>query len=58
MWCLFMSSLKLTPSQAQKFGRLDDPESDDELGEHSVLLESPLDKIEPYQIFRGALMSK
>ncbi|KAJ9155365.1 Importin-beta domain-containing protein [Pleurostoma richardsiae] len=49
--------LEFLNEEAQKFGRLDDPESDDELGEHSVLLESPLDKIEPYQIFRGALMT-
>lgn len=32
--------------------------TDDELGENSVLLESPLDKLEPYQIFRSCLMSK
>ena len=32
-------------------------ESDDELGEES-LLETPLDKIEPYQLFRDALMSR
>lgn len=32
--------------------------SDDELGENSVLLESPLDKLEPYQIFRSCLISK
>lgn len=41
--------------QAQKFGALDD-ESDDELGEES-LLETPLDKVEPYSLFRDALMS-
>jgi hypothetical protein len=35
---------------------LEDVDSDDELGEES-LLETPLDKIEPYQLFRGALMS-
>jgi hypothetical protein len=28
------------------------------MGEDSVLLESPLDKIEPYQLFRNTLMSK
>jgi len=32
--------------------------SDDELGENSVLLESPLDKLEPYQIFRSCLLRK
>lgn len=51
--------LTLVPAQAQKFGGDQQPEfSDDELGEDSVLLESPLDKLEPYQIFRSALMSK
>jgi len=44
-------------SQAQKFQNLDDNDSDDELGEES-LLETPLDKIEPYQLFRDALLSK
>jgi importin-7 len=51
--------LTLVMLQAQKFGgdqHLD--LSDDELGEDSVLLESPLDKLEPYQIFRSALMSE
>ena len=43
--------------QAQKFQNLDDNDSDDELGEES-LLETPLDKIEPYQLFRNALASK
>lgn len=43
-------------TQAQKFGAAQ--ESDDELGEDSVLLESPLDKIEPYQLFRASLMSE
>jgi hypothetical protein len=43
--------------QAQKFQNLDDNDSDDELGEES-LLETPLDKIEPYQLFRDALLSK
>jgi hypothetical protein len=42
--------------QAAKFGNLDN-DSDDELGEES-LLETPLDKVEPYQLFRDALMSK
>jgi hypothetical protein len=44
-------------SKAQKFQNLDDNDSDDELGEES-LLETPLDKIEPYQLFRDALLSK
>lgn len=49
----------MTSLKAQKFGHLEEQESDDEgLGENSVLLESPLDKLEPYQIFRSCLMSK
>jgi len=43
--------------KAQKFQNLEDHDSDDELGEES-LLETPLDKIEPYQLFRDALLSK
>lgn len=42
--------------QAQKFQNLEDDDSDDELGEES-LLETPLDKIEPYQLFRDAMIS-
>jgi hypothetical protein len=45
--------------QAQKFGRgVEDVETEEELGEDTVLLESPLDKIEPYQLFRATFMSK
>jgi hypothetical protein len=44
-------------SQAQKFQNRDDDDDDDELGEES-LLETPLDKVEPYQLFRDALLSK
>lgn len=44
--------------QAQKFGQLEEQMSDYELGENSVLLESPLDKLEPYQIFRSCLLRK
>jgi hypothetical protein len=47
----------LTLLQAQKFQNLEDNDSDDELGEES-LLETPLDKIEPYQLFRSALLSQ
>ena len=43
--------------QAQKFSNLEGEDSDDELGEES-LLETPLDKVEPYQLFRNALLSK
>lgn len=47
-----------TKTQAQKFSQIEEQMSDDELGENSVLLESPLDKLEPYQIFRSCLISK
>ncbi|CAG8948647.1 hypothetical protein HYFRA_00001766 [Hymenoscyphus fraxineus] len=47
--------LEFLNEEAQKFQNLDDPDSDEELGEES-LLETPLDKIEPYGLFRAALM--
>jgi hypothetical protein len=55
--------LEFLNEEAAKFSRLesqyrDAEDSDDDLGEDSVLLESPLDKLEPYQLFRNALMSK
>jgi importin-7 len=55
--------LEFLNEEAAKFSRLesqykDGDDSDDELGEDSVLLESPLDKIEPYQLFRTALLSE
>lgn len=55
--------LEFLNEEAAKFSRMDNQynkdvdESEDELGEDSVLLESPLDKIEPYQLFRAALMN-
>ncbi|KAI0600738.1 importin-beta domain-containing protein [Biscogniauxia sp. FL1348] len=53
--------LEFLNEEAQKFSQIQnqyrgDEDSDDELGEDSVLLESPLDKIEPYQLFRGVLI--
>jgi len=47
--------LEFLNEEAQKFQNLEDHDSDDELGEES-LLETPLDKIEPYQIFKEALL--
>ena len=45
--------------QAQKFRDAEEDDfSEDELGEDSVLLESPLDKIDPYIVFKQSLMSK
>lgn len=46
---------RLTLSQAQKFNVISD-EDDDELEEES-LLETPLDKLEPYGLFKTALLS-
>ena len=43
-------------TQAQKFGAAND-DDDDELEEES-LLETPLDRVEPYQIFKATLLSK
>lgn len=43
-------------TQAQKFGAATDND-DDELEEES-LLETPLDRIEPYGMFKTALLSK
>ncbi|KAI1811944.1 importin-beta domain-containing protein [Poronia punctata] len=51
--------LEFLNEEAQKFSQNQNAyngESDDELGEDSVLLESPLDKIEPYQLLRGTLL--
>ena len=43
--------------EAQKFGGIDDDDDDDELEEES-LLETPLDKVEPYSMFKHALLRK
>ncbi|KAJ3478991.1 hypothetical protein NLG97_g8433 [Lecanicillium saksenae] len=48
--------LEFLHDEAQKFSRAIDDDEDDELREDSVLLESPLDKVEPYQLFRGTLL--
>ena len=44
-------------TQAQKFGEALADDSDEELEEES-LLETPLDRIEPYGTFKTALLSK
>ncbi|PHH84274.1 hypothetical protein CDD83_2217 [Cordyceps sp. RAO-2017] len=49
--------LEFLNDEAQKFSRATDDGEADELGEDSVLLESPLDKIEPYQLFKAILMT-
>jgi hypothetical protein len=43
------------PFQAQKFGSFADDDDDDVLDEES-LLETPLDKIEPYSMFKHVLL--
>ncbi|KAH7309082.1 armadillo-type protein [Stachybotrys elegans] len=48
--------LEFLNEEAQKFSRVIDDNDDDDLGEDSVLLESPLDKIEPYQLFKAILL--
>ncbi|PNP49445.1 hypothetical protein THARTR1_09767 [Trichoderma harzianum] len=48
--------LEFLNEEAQKFSRVIDDDEEEELGEDSVLLESPLDKIEPYQLFRATLL--
>jgi hypothetical protein len=45
-------------NQAQKLKAADVEETEDELGEDSVLLESPLDRIDPYLAFRDCFKSK
>lgn len=44
-------------NQAQKLKATELEESEDELGEDSVLLESPLDKVDPYLAFRDSFKS-
>ncbi|KAF9872205.1 nonsense-mediated mrna decay protein [Colletotrichum karsti] len=49
--------LEFLNEEAQKFSRgVEDIESEDDLGEDSVLLESPLDKVDPYLLFSATLM--
>ena len=45
-------------SQAQKFRGADEIDSDDDLGEESLILDSPLDKIDTYQLFAATMHSK
>ncbi|KAJ4394935.1 Nonsense-mediated mRNA decay protein 5 [Neurospora sp. IMI 360204] len=48
--------LEFLNEEAQKFSGTDLEYSDDELGEDGVLLESPLDKLDPYSIFKTSLL--
>lgn len=57
MFCYTAHNACANSIQAQKFKNLDDNDSDDELGEES-LLDTPLDKVEPYQLFKNALLSR
>lgn len=55
---MLLKICKLIPFlQAQKYSRAIEDVDDDELGEDSVLLDSPLDKVEPYQLFKATLLS-
>lgn len=47
--------LEFLSQQASKFSAIGDDDDDDELEEES-LLETPLDKVEPYQLFKQALL--
>jgi hypothetical protein len=55
--CQFQRLADTHRNQAQKLKPADLEESDDELGEDSVLLESPLDRIDPYLAFRDCFKS-
>ncbi|KID69859.1 Importin-beta domain containing protein, partial [Metarhizium hybridum] len=48
--------LEFLNDEAQKYSRAIEDVDDDELGEDSVLLDSPLDKVEPYQLFKATLL--
>lgn len=55
--------LEFLNEEAAKFSSIENQykeqdDSEDELGEDSVLLESPLDRIEPYGLFSSVLQSK
>ena len=47
--------LEFLNEEAQKFTSVADDDDDDELEEES-LLETPLDKVEPYSMFKHALL--
>lgn len=44
--------------QAEKFSALQDTDDDDSVMDEDSLLETPLDKMEPYGMFRDSLLSK
>jgi importin-7 len=43
--------------QAEKFSSLQDSDDDDSVMDEDSLLETPLDKMEPYSVFRDSLLS-
>jgi importin-7 len=45
-------------TQAEKFSSLQDSDDDDSVMDEDSLLETPLDKMEPYVMFRDSLLSK
>lgn len=54
MSCRYTDDRETDRTQAQKFASVED-DDDDELEEES-LLETPLDKVEPYSMFKEALL--
>jgi importin-7 len=44
--------------QAEKFSSLQDSDDDDSVMDEDSLLETPLDKMEPYSMFRDSLLSR
>ncbi|KAK3331133.1 armadillo-type protein [Apodospora peruviana] len=48
--------LEFLNEEAQKFGAADADLSEGELGEDSVMLETPLDKLDPYLTFRASFL--
>lgn len=45
-------------TQAEKFSSLQDSDDDDSVMDEDSLLETPLDKMEPYSMFRDSLLSE
>jgi importin-7 len=57
----FLSASRITnlsSSQADKIGSLQDSDDDDSVMDEDSMLETPLDSVEPYVMFRDSLLSK
>ena len=50
--------LFITIVQAEKFSSLQDSDDDSSVMDEDSLLETPLDKMEPYGMFRDSLLSR